>query len=184
MFIRTERLFLRPAWEEDAPALTCAIAHAPVARRLARVPWPYEVQDAAAWIGAPRGLLCPALLVTLPAEEGRIIGGCGLHQDAAGEPVEIGIWITPARQRQRYGHEALAGLLDIARAAGHRHVTARHFADDAASAALIAGAGFRPLAGGPGAELAHVLDLGGGDSLLPGPWLTPIPYTAGINAAA
>ena len=182
MFIRTERLFLRPAWEEDAPALTGAIAHAPVAQRLARVPWPYEVQDAAAWIGAPRGALCPALLVTLPGEQARIIGGCGLHQDAPGDPVEIGIWITPADQRQGFGQEALAGLLQLARAAGHRHVTARHAADDAASAALIARAGFRPVSGpaavGPTREVSHVLDLADDDSLVRDP------YAAGINAAA
>ncbi len=38
MFLRTERLFLRPAWAEDASELTRAIGHEPVVRMLARVP--------------------------------------------------------------------------------------------------------------------------------------------------
>ena len=48
MFARTERLTLRPPWPEDAPALLAAIGHAEVARMLARVPWPYGAEDAAA----------------------------------------------------------------------------------------------------------------------------------------
>ena len=51
MFLRTERLFLRPAWLEDAPELTRAIGQEPVVRMLARVPWPYREEHARAWIG-------------------------------------------------------------------------------------------------------------------------------------
>ena len=46
MFARTERLTLRPAWAEDAPALAAAIGHEEVARMLARVPYPYTLADA------------------------------------------------------------------------------------------------------------------------------------------
>ena len=88
MFLRTERLFLRPAWLEDAPELTRAIGHEPVVRMLARVPWPYREEHARAWIGAPKDARCPSLLITLPERGGRIVGGCGLHQKEG--VVEVG----------------------------------------------------------------------------------------------
>ena len=50
MFARTKRLTLRPGWPEDAALLSEAIAHEAVATRLARVPWPYTLDDAAAFL--------------------------------------------------------------------------------------------------------------------------------------
>ena len=46
MFLRTQRLFLRPAWPEDAAEIARAIGHEPVVRMLARVPWPYREDHA------------------------------------------------------------------------------------------------------------------------------------------
>ena len=40
MFARTERLLLRPGWQEDAPALARAIGEEAVVRNLATAPWP------------------------------------------------------------------------------------------------------------------------------------------------
>src|SRR6478735_3802523 len=66
MFLRTHRLFLRPAWPEDAAELTRAIGHEPVVRMLSRVPWPYQEEHARTWIDAPRDAYLPNLLITLP----------------------------------------------------------------------------------------------------------------------
>ncbi|WP_121118535.1 GNAT family N-acetyltransferase [Croceibacterium ferulae] len=196
MFIRTERLFLRPAWAEDAPALTRAIAHAPVARMLARVPWPYEESDALAWIGAPRDPLLPGLLVTIPDEGGTVIGGCGLHAGAEGAPAEVGYWITPAAQGHGYAREALSGLLAIARMAGHRHLRGRHMADNPASGRVLVAAGFRPTEavgtcaslarGGAAPAVEYETDLADGDPAQAGrsAWVRSDAYVAGINAAA
>ena len=84
MFLRTERLFLRPAWLEDVPELTRAIGREAVVRMLARVPWPYGEEHARAWVEQARDPYLPSLLVTLP-EDGRIIGGCGLHDGASND---------------------------------------------------------------------------------------------------
>src|SRR5688572_30044213 len=111
MFLRTQRLFLRPAWLEDAPELTRAIGHEPVVRMLARVPWPYRVEHARAWIGIPKDPRLPNALVTLPAENGRIVGGCGLHEE--GGRIEVGYWIEPACWGRGYATEALRGVLTI-----------------------------------------------------------------------
>ena len=146
MFLRTERLFLRPAWLEDAPELARTIGQEPVVRMLARAPWPYREEHARAWIAAPKRPNLPSLLVTLPDEGGRIVGGCGLHDPVTGEagPVEVGYWIAPDRWGQGYATEALGGLLSLARLSGHRRIVGRHAADNPASGRVLRKAGFRP----------------------------------------
>ena len=54
MFARTDRLLLRPGWAEDAPQLHAAIADEAVAYKLARLPWPYSLEDAASYLGRDR----------------------------------------------------------------------------------------------------------------------------------
>ena len=143
MFLRTERLFLRPAWLEDAPELTRAIGQEPVVRMLARVPWPYREDHARAWIGTPKDARLPNALVTLPEENGRIVGGCGLHEDEIGR-IEVGYWIEPGYWGRGYATEALRGVLSIARLIGHRQIVSRHAADNPASGRVLRKAGFRP----------------------------------------
>ena len=46
MFIRSERLFLRPGWPEDWQELLSRIADESVVRNLAKAPWPYTADDA------------------------------------------------------------------------------------------------------------------------------------------
>lgn len=196
MFIRTERLFLRPAWEEDAPALTRAIAHEAVTRMLARVPWSYEEQDALAWIGAPRDPSLPSLLITVPGEGGTIIGGCGLYAMDGDGPAEVGYWITPAAQGRGYAQEALTGLLAIARMAGHRTLRGRHMVDNPVSGRVLTAAGFRPtgstsslpsLARSAAVSAVEYEAELGEDNSAPAPqsaWVKPDTYIAGINAAA
>lgn len=142
MFVRTERLFLRPAWQEDAPELARAIGHEPVVFMLARVPWPYREEHARAWIESRRDPYLPSLLVTLPDEGGRIVGVCGLHEE--GGEVEVGYWITPTHWGQGYATEALRGILSLARLVGHCRLVSRHAADNPASGRVLRKAGFVP----------------------------------------
>ena len=142
MFLRTERLFLRPAWLEDAPELTRAIGHEPVVRMLSRVPWPYREEHAREWIEAPRDPYLPTLLVTLPGERGRIAGCVGLHESDGN--AEVGYWIEPGSWGRGYATEALSGLLSLARLAGHRRIVGRHAADNPASGRVLRKAGLRP----------------------------------------
>jgi RimJ/RimL family protein N-acetyltransferase len=142
MFLRTERLFLRPAWPEDAAELTRAIGQQAVVRMLARVPWPYREEHAHTWIEALRDPYLPNLLITLPDESGRIVGCVGLHDDNG--HIEVGYWIEPGSWGHGYATEALSGLLALARLAGHRRIVSRHAADNPASARVLRKAGFRP----------------------------------------
>lgn len=142
MFLRTQRLFLRPAWPEDAAELTRAIGQEQVVRMLARAPWPYHEDDARKWIAAPRDPYLPNLLITLPEDGGRIIGCIGLDEEA--ERIEVGYWIAPAHWGHGYATEALTGLLALARLAGHQRIFSRHASDNPASGRVLRKAGFRP----------------------------------------
>jgi RimJ/RimL family protein N-acetyltransferase len=142
MFLRTERLFLRPAWPEDAPELTRAIGQEAVVRMLSRVPWPYHEEHARTWIEAAGDPCLPNLLITLPDEDGRIVGCVGLHEE--GERAEVGYWIAPTHWGRGYATEALTGLLALARLVGHERIFSRHAADNPASGRVLRKAGFRP----------------------------------------
>lgn len=146
MFLRTDRLFLRPAWLEDSPELTRAIGQEAIVRMLSRVPWPYHEEHARAWIEQGSKPLLPNLLITLPAGNGRIIGVCGLHDDADDAPgdIAVGYWIDPAFWGQGYATEALRGVLSLARLLGHRKLVSRHAADNLASGRVLRKAGFQP----------------------------------------
>lgn len=142
MFIRTQRLFLRPGWAEDAPAMARAIADEGIVRNLARVPWPYREEHARAWLSLPKDPRLPSLLVTLPNEGGRIVGSCGLHEEH-GAPA-IGYWVARAHQGRGYATEAVRALVGLARVMGYRRVRADHFADNPASGRVLRKCGFVP----------------------------------------
>ena len=84
MFIRSERLFLRPGWPEEWEDLLTLIDDEEVVRNLARAPWPYTAEDARAFAqfqanGREQDRLLPNFFVTLPSAEGaRLIGSVGL----------------------------------------------------------------------------------------------------------
>ncbi|HWK41607.1 MAG TPA: GNAT family N-acetyltransferase [Croceibacterium sp.] len=142
MFLRTERLFLRPAWMEDAAELAHAIGHEAVVCMLSRVPWPYGEEHAREWISRPRDPALPDFLVTLPEAGGRIVGGCGLHLNDG--QAEAGYWIEPEFWGRGYATEALRGVVSLAQAAGHRRLVSRHAADNPASGRVLRKVGFHP----------------------------------------
>jgi RimJ/RimL family protein N-acetyltransferase len=143
MFARTKRLTLRPGWPEDAAALAQAIAHERVATMLARVPWPYSVADAKAFLSVPRGPHDPCFLIEA-MDDGtpRIVGGIELLPN--GHSHELGYWLTPDVWGRGYATEAGHAVLGIARhALGLRKVVSAHALDNAASARVLRKLGFR-----------------------------------------
>lgn len=135
MFIRSERLFLRPGWPEDWAELAASVGDESVARHLARAPWPCS--------GGQANPRCPQLLVTLPTSEGSALIGCaGLTPGDDG--VELGYWISRERWGQGYATEAARAVLSLARTLGHRRIVASHFADNPASGNVLRKVGFCP----------------------------------------
>lgn len=138
MFIRSERLFLRPGWPEDWAELAIRIGDESVTRHLARAPWPAAREV----LGAEQNPRCPQLLITLPTSEGSALIGCaGLLPTEDG--IELGYWITPERWSQGYATEAARAVLSLARTLGHRRIVASHFADNLASRNVLRKVGFR-----------------------------------------
>lgn len=143
MFIRSERLFLRPAWPEDCEELIALITDTSVARDIASTHWPRTAQEAQRFIARPSERLLPHFFITLPTADGaRPIGSIGLFRD--GDEAELGYWIARRHWGQGYATEATHAVLGLARAIGHRRIVATHFADNAASARVLQKTGFRP----------------------------------------
>ena len=144
MFLRTERLFLRPPFPEDWREVFAGIAEEKTVRMMASAPWPYTPQDARDWCEGrvhSDGRIC--MVITLPGDSGApVIGAIGWSPESGGQ--EIGYWIAPAHQRRGYATEALRGVVQTLRALGHRRLQAGHFVDNPASGRVLAAAGFRP----------------------------------------
>ncbi|GGD46942.1 GNAT family N-acetyltransferase [Erythrobacter arachoides] len=140
MFMRTQRLFLRPAWIEDAPAVAHLIAEPEIVRNLARAPWPYGLAEAEAFVTMPQDPKAPHFLLHLPGQG--VIGSAGFGRQGA--EVEIGYWIGRRWWGQGFATEAAAALLDLARMIGHRRLVAGHFADNPRSGSVLRKVGFVP----------------------------------------
>lgn len=141
MFMRTERLFLRPGWPEDWSAILLQVADEAVVRNLDQVPWPYTGADARSFAGQPQEARHPHFLITRPGAEGADLVGCiGLKpgEDAA----ELGYWIGRSHWGQGYATEAARAVMNLARVIGHRRLTARHFFDNPASGRVLRKVGF------------------------------------------
>ena len=140
MFHKTQRLLLRPAWIEDAPAIAAGIGDEAIVRNLAHAPWPYRLADAEAFARSPQAPRLPRFLVQLPGEG--VIGSVGFGMD--GDEVEIGYWIARPFWGRGFATEAARALVSVAPLLGHTRLVAGHFADNPASGKVLRKIGFRP----------------------------------------
>lgn len=147
MFVRTQRLTLRPAWREDATELSRAIGHESVVRNLSQAPWPYSLGDARAFIDA-RGEAGDSVHFFLICEHrdgmAPIVGGIGIHPTDDGRH-ELGYWLTPSAWGRGIATEAGHGVLAAARDTLRLgRLVAGHFVDNPASGKVLRKLGFRP----------------------------------------
>lgn len=144
MFIRTDRLFLRPGWPEDWSELLALIADEGIVRNLARAPWPFEAAHARDFAGKAQNPRMPHFFVTVPGAAGaQIVGSVGLGEAEDGS-TQLAYWIARDHWGRGYATEAVRALLCLARTLGHHCVTAWHFLDNPAPARVLRKAGFRP----------------------------------------
>lgn len=142
MFIRSGRLFLRPAFPEDSRELYEAICDAGIVSMLASAPWPYLRKDAEAFCTAAVDPLTPRFVITLPGAKGApIIGTVGFKHAEGG--LEMGFWIARDHWGRGYATEAGRAALEVVRALGHRRVQAGHYLDNPASGRVLRKLGFR-----------------------------------------
>lgn len=144
MFIRSERLFLRPGWPEDWQELHSRIADEGVVRNLFRAPWPYTAEDARWFAQQPQDQRLPHFFVTLPtsAAPAQLVGCVGLAEFAG--KVELGYWFAREQWGKGFATEASRAVLRLAKVLGHRHLVAGHFIDNPASGAVLRKIGFAP----------------------------------------
>ncbi len=143
MFIRSERLFLRPGWPEDWAELHALIDDESIVCNLTRTPWPYGPDEARAFAAGPQGMRHPRFFVTLPGATGTKLIGCVGLAEEEGESV-LGYWIARQHWGRGFATEAVRAVLSLAPTLGHKRIVARHFTDNTASARVLAKTGFRP----------------------------------------
>ena len=64
MFIRSERLFLRPGWPEDWQELFGLIHDEGIVRNLAKAPWPYTPEHAREFAARVEETGLPSFFIT------------------------------------------------------------------------------------------------------------------------
>jgi RimJ/RimL family protein N-acetyltransferase len=146
MFVRTPRLTLRPFWPEDAGELSRAMGHECVVRNLAKVPWPYTLGDAEAFVAMRHQAAPGPVFMICLHQDGAVrpIGGIGLHGQDDGAH-EFGYWLTPGAWGRGYATEAGRAVLRTARETLRlRRVVAGHYVDNPASGRVLRKLGFRP----------------------------------------
>ena len=110
--LETERLVLRAPRPDDAKAIASLINDRRIAENTARIPHPYSLADAHAFLAQVNRDPCePSFLITLT--DGTIIGGCGIHVLSGGDP-ELGYWIGVPYWGRGYATEAARALIDHA----------------------------------------------------------------------
>ena len=144
MFMRTERLFLRPVFEEDWRDVYREIADESIVRNLARAPWPYRQEDARDFCARAARESVTRFAITLPTAKGAPVIGMIGFEKLDGEGEELGYWIGRNWQRRGFATEAVRGVIAIAEALGTRSLEAGHFTDNPASGKVLRKAGFLP----------------------------------------
>ena len=140
--IQTERLLLRPLRASDAGPLTLHCSDERVARMTALIPHPYPPGAAQAFIegtlAGRRGEQVWAIDAT-PIDGEELVGVIGFKPG----PGEIAYWVGVPYWNAGYATEAVVALCAHLLDGGAARLVASVFSDNAASAAVLAKAGFR-----------------------------------------
>jgi RimJ/RimL family protein N-acetyltransferase len=148
MFIRTPRLFLRPAWAEDARALYRAIACWDVVKNLGRAPWPYSMTDAEAFVAGKALEPDEASFLIFARTDGDpiLVGSIGFGRwRSPDDEIELGYWIARDHWGRGYATEAGRAVIELAfEGLRLQALSAGHFVDNPASGAVLRKLGFRP----------------------------------------
>ncbi len=141
MFIRTERLFLRPGWPEDLEEVFEALNGDAVPRTLTVPGLPRSLSDIRALLESPRNQRLPQFVIYVRAPGGaQLVGHIGLVQ--GDHEVELVYWIKARYAGRGFAGEAVRAMLDQARSLGHDRIVAYEPLDSEADARVLLAAGF------------------------------------------
>lgn len=142
MFVRTERMFLRPAWPEDLDDLVQIFGKEDTQCSVGVSPLPRDAAAMGAFLRQARDPRLPNFVMYLRSPGGpRLVGGIALCADE-NDSVEVSYWIVTQYRGSGFGREALRAVLNQARALGYRRVTATHLAEDTATRRVLESVGF------------------------------------------
>ncbi|MGK9053478.1 GNAT family N-acetyltransferase [Neorhizobium petrolearium] len=140
--ITTERLVLRPHKLSDAPAIAESLGDFKVSRMLARVPQPYDRQDALDWLVPQASGLLPDWMLAITTGDDIHVGVVGLEQRHGGW--RLGYWLNRLYWGRGYMTEAVAGTLErFFRRMPEVRIYSGAFADNLASLNVQKKLGFR-----------------------------------------
>ncbi len=128
--------------EADAEPIRAALQDWDIVRNLARVPWPYGIDDARAFVARARQGRRAGDECALAIDDGGLAGIIGLHDFRDGA-AEIGYWLARSVWGRGYATEALATMLDYGFGTlGLDAISAGVLSDNPASMRVLAKAGF------------------------------------------
>ena len=142
--IETDRLILRPPRAEDAPRIAEQIGDYDVVRMLSRVPWPYRLEDADAYLATieARDVSRDQPLAIEHRQHG-LIGMSGFHTPPGALYPEVGYWLGREHWGQGYATETTTHALIWAhRDWGKRAIGSGHFVENETSGRVLIKCGF------------------------------------------
>jgi RimJ/RimL family protein N-acetyltransferase len=140
--IRTPRLVLRAPLLSDAARISLLAGDFDVASMTGTIPHPYSEQMAAEWLAS--AIAGEEGVVFVIERSGALIG-CTGYRAFGGDHAELGYWIGKPYWGMGYASEAVRVLIVHAfETGGFAYLRAGHFADNPASARIIAKFGFVP----------------------------------------
>lgn len=149
MFVRTERLFLRPGWPEDVEDLMGALRKKTTQRARTTPALAHDREAARKCLEQTRDPRFPYFFIYLRGASGaRLVGGIGLGMQ--GDNVDVSYWIAEDHRGNGYAREALCAVVDQARVLGHRRLVVQHPPGNDASIRVLEAAGFREALPGDG----------------------------------
>jgi len=141
MFVRTERLFLRPAWPEDRDDIVEALTGDDIQCTLGMAPLPDSVGEVGDYLARPHDPRLPHFFMYLRAPGGpKLVGSIGLGVYEG--DVEVGYWIASLYKGRGFAGEGLRAMVEQARSLGHRRMVASHFGDAPGVHQVLECAGF------------------------------------------
>jgi RimJ/RimL family protein N-acetyltransferase len=114
--LMSERLVLREPGLEDIDALAHLANNHGVASMVSRMPHPYTVADAKAFVTRVKnGGMGKGVFAIIRAADGRFMGCCGIERaDGGSTRAELGYWLGEPYWNNGYATEAAQVLVDLA----------------------------------------------------------------------
>ena len=152
--LETERLVLRPFRNADADEFARLSGDWAVASMTSDIPYPFSPAQAVGWLKPVRGEVRFGVEL-----EGRLIGGVGFYRRPSGV-AELGFWL--GRPWWGYGYATEASRAVVRHGFANPRLpsfSSAHFADNPASARVLAKLGFEPAGRGRIACAARQQDV-------------------------